>query len=123
MKLRGERADVQAVRDIVQDFFLDPQDRLDLRHYRNRLNTYYPTKDLKYVINLLNILATSDQPLSYEELSKRLSSTMVVKAGKDIPGLLQMLRSDHYVELLPTGAYQFRFPFIQRWWRSEKRTA
>ncbi len=33
--------------------------------------------------------------------------------------LMRLMQRDHYLELVPGGAYRFRFDLIRRWWRCD----
>jgi hypothetical protein len=117
IRSRGMQATAEAAREIVDESLTDPLDRWHMRHYRERMDTYYTDDELPFALNLLDVLSAADQPLTFDDLFNRLKSRLVtedVEAARDV---LILLQRDHYVIQQKDGKYLFRFPLIQRWWR------
>ncbi len=112
-------ANPASVDEIVNTYLLDPQDPWDLRYYRERIDNYYTDEEKELVLNLLDILAVSNQPLPFDELFNRLLSQLVNAEREKTRDVLTLIQQDHYINLQPNG-YYFRFPVIQRWWRIQR---
>ena len=104
---------------IVDGRLTAPDDPWALGHYRERIDTYYE-EDAQLVLNLLDILATVDTPLSFDDLFSQLQSNMETEDRETARSVLSLLQQDHYVSRRTDGAFQFRFPMIQRWWRLDR---
>jgi hypothetical protein len=91
-----------------------------MRHYLERIDTYYTPEERPLVLGLLDLLATSDQPLLFDDLFNLLKSQMKTEDSEMARNMLTLLQRDHYVIRETDGAFRFRFPLIQRWWRLER---
>ncbi|MFB2880913.1 AAA family ATPase [Floridanema aerugineum] len=107
------------VDEIVNSYLVDPQDPWDLRYYRERINNYYTDEEKQIVLNLLDILAVTDQPLPFDELFNRLQSQLVNADREKTRDVLTLIQQDHYINLQSNG-YCFRFSVIQRWWKKQR---
>ncbi|MGM0576619.1 MAG: AAA family ATPase [Myxococcota bacterium] len=130
MRDRGDEANQELCRDIVQRALVDAQDPWHLNHYRVRLSRRYGQDRSPIARWLLDEVAAADAPLSFVDLAKRLRSAMArervrsnfareILDGDDeqLRRLVVLLQRDHYLEQEPrTGRYDFRFPLIKRWW-------
>lgn len=107
------------VDEIVNSYLIDPQDPWDLRYYRERINSYYTDEEKQLVLNLLDILAVTDQPLPFDELFNQLQSQLVNADREKTRDVLTLIQQDHYINLQSNG-YYFRFSVIQRWWKKQR---
>jgi hypothetical protein len=107
------------VDEIVNSYLVNPQDPWDLRYYRERINSYYTDEEKQIVLNLLDILAVTDQPLPFDELFNRLQSQLVNAEREKTRDVLTLIQQDHYINLQSNG-YYFRFSVIQRWWKKQR---
>lgn len=107
------------VDEIVNSYLVNPQDPWDLRYYRERINSYYTDEEKQLVLNLLDILAVTDQPLPFDELFNRLQSQLVNVDREKTRDILTLIQQDHYINLQSNG-YYFRFSVIQRWWKKQR---
>ncbi|MFB2897517.1 AAA family ATPase [Aerosakkonemataceae cyanobacterium BLCC-F50] len=107
------------VDEIVNSYLVDPQDPWDLRYYRERINNYYTDEEKQLVLNLLDILAVTDQPLPFDELFNRLESQLVNVDREKTRDVLTLIQQDHYINLQSNG-YYFRFSVIQSWWKKQR---
>jgi len=104
-----------------------PEDPWDLHHFRSRLNEYYQN-EASTVRALLDILAET-QPLDLNDLHARLQTafrpdndrarTLLGADRAPLRSLVRLMQRDHYLDLVPGGAYRFRFDLIRRWWRCD----
>src|SRR5712692_9971556 len=108
------------ITDIVDECLMAPNDPWDLRHYRDRIATYYLPDEQPFVLSLLDILATASTPLSFEALFDRLKAPIVTEDSETVRDVLRLLHDDHYLIRSSDGMWQFRFALIQRWWRLER---
>jgi hypothetical protein len=97
----------------------DSDNDWDLAHYRTRLPLYY-AKDEALVLLVLDAVAASGGPLSFELLCRQLSSQTVQAEPERLRNVLKLLQQDHYLERGLSGDYRFRFPLIRRWWRFDR---
>jgi len=117
MKNPDSVRNLAAVGEIVDKCLTDHLDRWHMRHYRERIDIYYTPEERPFALGLLDVLATSDKPLPFDELFNLLKSHMVTEEREMARDMLVLLQSDHYIFQQTDGAYRFRFPLIQRWWR------
>ena len=128
MRDRDVLGDEVIVREIVDTCLTDSHDRWHMRYYRERIDTYYSRDKAQderaFALNLLDILSASNQPLTFNSLFNLLKSRMVTEDREMALSVLTMLQRDHYTILQSDdGAYRFRFPLIQRWWRIHRGVA
>ena len=114
---RGGVANAATVEEIVNACLTAPLDPWHMRHYLERMDTYYTTEEHPFALGLLDVLAASDQPLPFDDLFNLLKSRMATEDSEMARDMLTLLQRDHYVLQQTDGAYRFRFPLIQRWWR------
>jgi hypothetical protein len=119
LKLTGRDAEPDQVADAVSEQLVDANDPWQLRHYRERISTYYP-HDEPVVILLLDALSVADVPRSVAVLLTELKSQSQFDDRDQLLDLLRRMERDHYVRRTPEGTYQFRFPLIRRWWRLDR---
>ncbi len=108
------------ITDIVDACLMASNDPWDLRHYRDRITTYYLPDEQPFVLSLLDILATASTPLSFDALFDRLKAHIATEDSETVRDVLRLLHDDHYLTRSSDGTWQFRFALIQRWWRLER---
>jgi hypothetical protein len=102
---------------IISDRLTDPQDPWHLRHYEERITTYYEAPVANIAFAVLDRLATEDG-LSFAELRNAVDAQRAGTEKQDVHDTLDLLKRDHYVTQHPhDGTYAFRVPIIRRWWR------
>ena len=109
--------DKATVHEIVNACLTDPVDCWHMRHYRERIDTYYTSEERPFALSLLDILAASDEPVKFDKVFNLLKSHVETEDREMTLDMLTLLQRDHYVIQQTDGAYRFRFPLIQRWWR------
>lgn len=110
----------ELIKEVVSHFLMDDNDAWELRHFRTRINTYYLPDERPYALALLDILAASDEPLSFDKLFNLLKARIVTNDAEMTRQVLTLIQLDHYITRSTDGAYLFRFPIICRWWRLER---
>jgi hypothetical protein len=105
---------------IVNTYLNDPQDRWDLRHYRDRINNYYLSDEVPLALNLLDILAVAPAPLSFNDLYNQLLSSLANANIEKVRDVLTLIQRDHYIIQQPDGTFCFRYQLIQRYWRQHR---
>ncbi len=119
---RGQMENAATVCDIVSSCLTDHLDCWHMRHYRERIDIYYPHDEArderKFALGLLDILSASDEPLAFHDLfSKYLKSHIETEDAEMARHVLTLLQRDHYVIQQADGSYCFHFPLIKLWWR------
>jgi hypothetical protein len=113
-------ANPSIVEDIVTDALTEPQDRWHMRHYRERIDTYYTAEERPFALGLLDILCLAKSSLCFDDLFNLLKSRMVTEDTEMVRHMLMMLQRDHYVVQEKDGRYRFRFRLIQRSWQLQR---
>jgi len=117
IKRQGGPVNAGTVEEIVVSCLVDPNDVWHLRHYYDRIENYYEPEEVPFTLGLLDVLATSEHPLKFDELFNLLKSQEPTEDREMARRVLGYLESDHYILRNPDGTYRFRFPLIQRWWK------
>jgi hypothetical protein len=118
MSNRGQHADPEIIKDTVQDLITGIQDKWSLRHFRDRINTYYPT-DKVAVLAILDCVAASDKPLSIQDLLALLKHAGPIDDER-VRDLLRLLQLDHYIQRDKTGSITFFSDTLHRWWKFDR---
>ena len=109
--------DFDVVRTVVHDCIADENDRWHLQYYRERIDVYYEPEEKALALALLDGVAASQEPLSFEKLFNTIKASVVTEDRETTLGVLTHLRRDHYIAMDLQGRYNFRFPLIKRFWR------
>jgi hypothetical protein len=117
LKLRGGLGDIPAIQEIIVDCLDDPLNPWKMEHYRERLDNYYDDKQRPYALNLLDILAAADGSLSFDELFSGIKQESETQDKEMARKVLRLLEQDYYI-YKKDGKYLFRYPLIQKYWKS-----
>jgi hypothetical protein len=117
LKLRGGLGDIRAIEQIILDCLDDPLNPWKMEHYRQRLDSYYDDKQRPYALNLLDVLAKGDRALSFDELFGGIKQESETQDKEMARKVLRFLEQDYYI-YKKDGRYQFRYPLIQKYWKS-----
>ncbi len=109
----GESVDIPG---IVRQYMIDPQDPWHLRYYRERIDTYYLNEDKALALALLDVLALTSEPLSFDDIYNRVLSQTDAFDDESTRNVLTLLQRDHYIQQADINAYRFRFALIQQSW-------
>ena len=110
----------EAVAAVITHCLSDPMDPWHMRHYRERIDTYYSNAYRPYALHLLDTLATAPAPLAFDELFNLLKARLATEDEERARDMLVQLQRDHYISQTTEGAYHFAFPIIQRSWRLQR---
>jgi CheY-like chemotaxis protein len=117
LSVKSEPAEPESIRHTVQRMLTDKLDKWEMRHFRQRINTYYPD-DSKTVLALLDALAAAG-PLTVQEVISQAEHQLSVD-GERVRDLLRLLQLDHYLDRHDDGRYEFGFALLRRWWRYDR---
>jgi hypothetical protein len=109
----------QNVSNIILDNLYTPSNRWDMAHYRERIDTYYELPIVPFALGVLDELAVTANPLPLPDLLQRLQvqSNLQNLDREMLLKVLSLLQRDHYIGQQSAGAYAFRFPLIQQYWK------
>lgn len=115
-------AEPDAIRNVVQQHLVDPNDPWDLGHYRSRIPVYYTRgQNAALVSSILDALATAQAPLTVSQLQGAISGNPSGSQGRDeLVRVLRLMERDHYLMRDVDGRIRFRFPLIRRWWALDR---
>ena len=120
LKSRSLAATPANVEQVFASHMVDANDPWELRHYRERIPTYYGS-DEGIVRRILDHLALASDPVSVADIFSMLKGSTIFDDREKLLRLLTLLERDHYLERSSgTGHYQFRFPLVRRWWRLDR---
>ena len=115
LKINGLGASPQSVAEIVRQQLVEANDPWELRHYRERIPTYYG-KSHKAVLLILDELAVLPAAGSVNDLHAKIKGMDTFDDKEQLMHLLSLMERDHYLKRDTDGRYRFRFPLIRRWW-------
>ena len=109
----------QSVADIILDNLYNPSNRWDMAHYRERIDTYYESPIVPFALGVLDELAVTVNPLPLPDLLQLLQvqNNLQTLDREMLLKVLSLLQRDHYIGQKNAGAYAFRFPLIQQYWK------
>jgi len=113
---RGRTPSLSDIETIVSEGLTDSQDPWELSHYRERIDTYYAEEEQPFALELLDVLASSHEPLAFADIFNRLKGNLVTEDEEKALQVLTLTQRDHYVAQNSDGLFQFRFPLVKRWW-------
>jgi hypothetical protein len=119
LKIRGLKATPDAVAEVITLQLVDANDPWELRHYRERIKTYYGA-DQKAVLSILDELAVRTSAAPINDLLSALKNSGPFDDRERLLHLLALMERDHYLKRDEKGCYQFRFPLIRRWWKTNR---
>lgn len=105
------------VEKLIDACIRDPQDAWHLKYYQDRIRTYYAEDEQDFAFHLLDVLAVSEQALSFDDTFNQLKARLDTEDKNKVREVLTVLQKDHYVFMNEAGHYCFRFSLIQRSWR------
>jgi hypothetical protein len=90
-----------------------------MAHYRERIDTYYELPIVPFALGVLDELSVTANPLPLADLLQRLQvqSNLQNLDREILLKVISLLQRDHYIGQQNAGAYAFRFPLIQQYWR------
>jgi hypothetical protein len=120
LRMRGRSGPVspEDIDLVMKRLLTAPHDPCDLRHFKNRIDGYYPGQG-NVVLKLLDHAAASTTPLGQAELIN-LAKTAGASDDNQVRELLRLLTVDHYLDRDTNGRYTFRHTLLRRWWVIEQ---
>ena len=118
LRKAGPHATAADVDRVIQILLTADHDPCQLRHFLERIDTYYP-KDKPAILALLDHAARTPASLDLAELIN------VAKSGATVDDersreLVRLLAVDHYLTRGTDSRYSFRHPLLRRWWVLER---
>jgi hypothetical protein len=112
---------IDIVKQTVAELIADSNDPWELKHFRERLDTYYPKlDDAKLALAILDSVAVEQAPIRKKELWERVKSRGTFNDEEQFQKVLSLLAKDHYLTTKPNGESCFKFSLIRRWWLFER---
>jgi hypothetical protein len=118
LRMAGRPAAPNDIDLVVKKLLTAPHDPCNLRHFKERIDSYYP-KEGKVVLALLDHAALSTAPLSQAQLIKA-AKTAGATDDDRVRELLRLLAVDHYLHRDTDGRFTFRHTLLRRWWLLER---
>lgn len=116
LKSRDGVINAAKINETIEDCLIDPLNPWKLDHYRERIDHYYKDEQRYYALNLLDILAASEQPLLFEQLLNRLRLEPETQDKEITRTVLKLLQRDYYIIQKRDRTFRFRYPLIQHYW-------
>ena len=112
---KGTEAMPDTVAEIVNASLIAPLDPWDLRHYRERLSTYYSREEASLAHKVLDAISRAETP-DLDKIFEQLRDSGYREDKDLIRDILTLLEMDHYIVRLPSGGFVFKFGLIRRFW-------
>lgn len=127
LALSPKKLTPKLVCEVIQQCLSDDLNHWEMEHFRTRIPIYYPDSldcgdrtpisHASIASTILDILATTDKPLSIEAINAAVKARLPIEKRELIVTLLKNLSQDHYLTCDHSKHYSFRFPLIKRWWK------
>lgn len=124
----AEAISITQIEQAVDQQLLSAGDPWQMEHFRDRLGTYYAgqlddtlgrkVRDEDIAGLILDHMAVVATPQSINEIWAIVTSTFSLTDRNHIVTMLNSLERDHYLSSDTRRKYSFRFPLIQRWWKT-----
>lgn len=109
------------VAKVVRALLLDAQNVWDMRHYRERISTYYLGHEQKIALATLDIVAGQPIAPSQRQLLNMVSLQIADLDMELARNVFTSLQRDHYLHRNESDeTYRFYQPLIRQWWRIER---
>lgn len=115
LKFSGRSADHETIESILVEQLRDPNDPWELRHYRERISTYYGD-DERLVLAVLDSVAASLVSVPFDTIFNEAKAAVSFQDREHLRDLLTLLQRDHYVRRNRNGDFEFTSPIVRRWW-------
>lgn len=114
----GSEGDPDAIDQLIARRFTDMRDPWHLRYYDERIDTHYATDLRSLARSLLDQLAGSETPLTFNELVDGIDPKLTNRDGETVRNVLRLLGLDNYLSRNENGGYYFRYKFLTRVWKA-----
>lgn len=119
LKTSGNTADPDRVAAAVSEQLLSANDPWELRHYRDRIKSYYPGEE-KIVTAILDHVATRPDQGGVNDILAAVKAQVSFDDRERLLEVLKLLQRDHYLTRAADGRQRFKFSLIQRWWTLDR---
>jgi hypothetical protein len=116
LKWRNQTITAHLITEIVTESLCDPDNRWDMAHYRDRIDSYYDAADQPLALGLLDTLAMA-KALGFAELFEQMQLQTGPQDREATRQVLRLLQRDHYVIQNHNSTFSFRFPLIRQYWQ------
>jgi hypothetical protein len=107
----------QEVRALLDKLIHSTDDCLNLSHYRDRVQTYYPSPpEREAIFTLLDVAAENSNGVKLTILYDTTHSAHPMVSRSRIAELAEMLERDHYLGRGPDQDYYFASEILRKWW-------
>lgn len=111
-------AEVETISSVLGESLTSADDPWQLRHYRERIATYYAGNEL-LVLAILDDVASAE-PRSFREIRNAVQALSSPGDDEKLRHQLMLLERDHYLRRKADGSYTFTYALIRRWWRLDR---
>ena len=109
--------DLDLARRIIADALSDPQDPWQVKHYVDRVGSYYGD-DARFVKAILDVVAAARAPLPLQMIQSRIGAHLAPPPPEHLHDLLTLLCKDHY--LRTDHGYRFSLDLVRRAWLARR---
>ena len=103
---------------LIAKRFTDLRDPWHLRYYDERIDTHYPEALRPLARALLDQIAASETPSTFEELVESIDPAQSARDPETVRTVIRLLGLDNYLSRNDGGGYYFRYPFLTRIWKA-----
>jgi hypothetical protein len=118
LRMAGRPVAPKDINFVVKKLLTAPHDPCNLRHFKERIDGYYPKEEM-IVFALLDHAAKNTSPLDQAEFIN-VAKTAGATDENRVRELLRLLAVDHYLNRDTDGRYTFRNALLRRWWVIEQ---
>ena len=112
----SDNGDPMTIDRLLTERITDLRDLWHLRYYDERIGTHYPLSLRKVARAILDQLAATQVPLTFDEIYAALDPLATDRQEEAVRQTIHLLGLDNYLDKISDG-YRFRHPFIARVWR------
>ena len=116
-RMNGAPVDPSMAAQVVAEAVTSSLDPWQLKHYLSRTPVYY-REQAELANQILDIVATSARPPSFEEIRNGLAAQGKPPEKQQLSDLLDLLCRDYYIDLGPR--YRFRRELVRRAWQARR---
>ncbi|MCP4682074.1 MAG: ATP-binding protein [Desulfobacterales bacterium] len=118
--MENREIDDPVIDKIILGGLTHPLDSWDMRHYRERMDTYYTDEEKPFALAILDALTGVEESLPFNDLFNLLKAQIESEDEEKIRHVIKLLLQDHYIVMNTDGTYQFKFGLIKRWWQLDR---
>lgn len=111
------------IEQVVNELVSSDQDHAHFGHNVERIRIYYSADEARISYAVLDIVASSDKPLTLQQLINLVRHKHVNATDDHVRDVCGLLRKDHYLTLSNEGEsriYDFRWKLVKQWWKRNR---